>query len=306
MSKTHRTDHHIVFPVQQRGDTLVVTPKGDTLGFSHTDIMVELRTVQKLLKQPEIRHLIIDLHGAAYFGSEMIGLINSLGVAAKKEGARIAMCALSSDMLGILRIMNLEMLWEFYRDRESALRAIATVPLSFYARKYAWWLATPAIAAAVALILINIPRAPVDKRRFDMFLSLAKEVKQIRRQPQSRIMREALYHRSRHKLAATLEELKEEIRHGTSDEEVACKRHLYAAGSDCLLPMLAEASINYNGLERMFVQEMGRASGYIKGTRPPAIESIQSAPAQVADSVTPDPHTAQRALESEIEEALRR
>src|SRR5215218_19950 len=129
MSTVSRVLTHSVFQVERYGDTLVIVPQGDAIGFSSNRIQVELRANEKLLDLPENRNLIIDLHRTNYFGSDMIGHINRLGIKARQACGRLALCDVSSDMQDIFKMMHFEQMWETFATRRQALRSIASVPI---------------------------------------------------------------------------------------------------------------------------------------------------------------------------------
>ncbi len=119
-----QTKFHKVFPAELKRDTLIVSPGGDAVSFRDTDINRELNTLQRLIEQPDVSNLIIDLGSSDYFGSIIIGAINNMGLKAKEAGGRIAICNSSPDMLGILKVMNLDTLWTHYDTKKEAIRAL--------------------------------------------------------------------------------------------------------------------------------------------------------------------------------------
>ncbi len=116
--------NHRIFLVEMRGSTLIVTPRGDAVGFSGVEFHREKNAILKMLDSPEVNNLIVDLGGANYFGSDTIGAVNSLVVKTRDQGGRYGVCGLSEDMEEGIRIMNLEELWHVYSSRAEALRAV--------------------------------------------------------------------------------------------------------------------------------------------------------------------------------------
>ena len=118
-----QTKFHKVFPAELKRDTLIVAPGGDAVSCRDSDINKELNTLQQLIDQPEVTNLIVDLGSSDYFGSIIIGAINNMGMKAKDAGGRIAICEASTDMMGILRVMNLDTIWSHYDTKKEAIRA---------------------------------------------------------------------------------------------------------------------------------------------------------------------------------------
>lgn len=158
MSRSDIAAHHQVYLVEIWGDTAVVIPRGDAAGFHLTMVTIELATVTELVQAPAIKHLIIDLGSANYFGSVILGGLVQMGQTVRNRGGRIGICQASKDMQDVLRLMKLESMWEMYPDRSAALRAIAKIPIK--RRLWAWRhaLRWGAGLAAVVLLYLFYPR----------------------------------------------------------------------------------------------------------------------------------------------------
>jgi anti-anti-sigma factor len=122
MGRLEQTQFHKVFLAEVEGRTLVVTPRGDSIGFRDSDVANELNTLLSLVGTPGIVNLVIDLSSAEYFGSTMIGAINQLGVRFREIGGKIALCGLSPQMSDMLDIMHLSDVWMKFDTRKIALR----------------------------------------------------------------------------------------------------------------------------------------------------------------------------------------
>jgi anti-anti-sigma factor len=127
MGRLQQTQFHKVFLAEQEGNTLVVTPRGDAIGFRDSDVAGELKTLLDLAGSPGIINLIVDLGSSDYFGSTMIGAINQLGSQFRYIGGRVALCNLSPQMNDMLEIMHLKELWMIFDTRKIALRAMSKV-----------------------------------------------------------------------------------------------------------------------------------------------------------------------------------
>jgi len=127
MGRLQQTQFHKVFLAEQDGTTLVVTPRGDAVGFRESDVASELKTLLDLPGSPGLVNLVIDLENSDYFGSTMIGAFNQLGSQFRSIGGRIALCNLSTQMNDMLEIMHLRELWMVFDTRKVALRAMSKV-----------------------------------------------------------------------------------------------------------------------------------------------------------------------------------
>jgi anti-anti-sigma factor len=125
MARLPQTQFHKVFLAEQEGNTLVVTPRGDAIGFRDSDVSSELKTISDLAGSPGIINLVIDLGSSDYFGSTMIGAINQLGTEFRYIGGRVALCNVSPQMNDMLEIMHLKDLWMIFDTRKIAVRAMS-------------------------------------------------------------------------------------------------------------------------------------------------------------------------------------
>ncbi len=148
MARFSQLDRHSLYPVEQWGDTLVVLPRGDAAGFNPTTVNHEMATVTELAQSPGIRHLVLDLGGANYLGSIVLGGLVQLTQTVKNRGGRVAICNASQDMQDILRIMKLDGLWEVFPDQRAALRRMARIPF----RQHVW--ASRKFITATAAVLV--------------------------------------------------------------------------------------------------------------------------------------------------------
>ena len=127
MTRLPQTQFHKVFLAEQEANTLIVTPRGDAVGFRDSDVASELKTLLDLAGAPGIINLIVDLEKSEYFGSTMIGAINQIGTQFRYIGGRVALCHVSPQMLEMLEIMHLKDLWMVFDTRKIALRAMSKV-----------------------------------------------------------------------------------------------------------------------------------------------------------------------------------
>ena len=118
------TKTHKVFLVEAKGDTLIVTPTGEAFEFGHIKVVNELNTILDLLDETVPQNLVIDLGRERYFGSVIIGAINSMVNRSLDQGGRVATCNASTEMQRVLTIMNLSERWPNFPNRKKALKAV--------------------------------------------------------------------------------------------------------------------------------------------------------------------------------------
>jgi len=154
MSQSPRHSSHHVYPYELIGNTLVVRPKGDAVGFALHDVRQEMGEIKQLAADPRVKHLIIDLSAERYYGSMVLGDLVEFGQLVRSRGGCIGLAGASSDLDAVLKLMHLDEQWVFFPHTEAGLRAIAEIPISQRLWRYraaaGWLVAACVIAAAVA------------------------------------------------------------------------------------------------------------------------------------------------------------
>lgn len=124
MANINKAEHHKVFPAELQGSTLVVSPKGDAVSFRDIDVHNETTAVMDILNDAKVVNLIVDLGGARYFGTTIIGAVSSMGMKIREKGGQNVLCGASEDMLDILRIMKLDTIWTHYKSLRESLKSL--------------------------------------------------------------------------------------------------------------------------------------------------------------------------------------
>ncbi len=112
------------FAVSVQQEILVVTPQGDSLSFRDVDIQRECAEIKDHIERTRVQRVVVDLGRSAYFSSLMIGLINSIGQAAKENGGQMVLCNASQEMQTVLTVMKLDTLWPMFPTLPQALKVM--------------------------------------------------------------------------------------------------------------------------------------------------------------------------------------
>ena len=135
MTKTKALAPHVVLPAKVRGDTLIISPNGDLLSHDPRDFEAELSRLKAVIREAQVRHLVVDLSGSDYFGSRMLGglisLKNQLG-----DGGRAVLCDLSEAQCVGLRVMKIEDQFETAPSRRQAVQMVCRLSAKDYARMF--------------------------------------------------------------------------------------------------------------------------------------------------------------------------
>ena len=113
-----------VFDVQRQGDTLIVVPQGETLGTSEYGLEKEISGLHRLLSDPKVSNLVVDVGSAPYFGSMVIGTIMALCKKVCDQGGQAVLCNASQGMYDAIKTMKLDTVVPYYPTREEALRSL--------------------------------------------------------------------------------------------------------------------------------------------------------------------------------------
>jgi anti-anti-sigma factor len=146
------TDHswHQVYPYEMHGNTLVVRPRGDCVGFALHQVRREMGEIHTLAEQERVVHLLIDLSAEHYFGSMVLGDLVEFGQTVKARGGRIGLCGASNDFLAVLKLMHLDAQWDIFPDTATGLQTVATIPW----REQVW--AYRYVAAALTAVCLML------------------------------------------------------------------------------------------------------------------------------------------------------
>jgi anti-anti-sigma factor len=118
------TDRNKVFKIERDQRTLIVIPQGKDAGFRYNDVHLESNAVVRLLDDPNLANVVIDLENLDYSGSILIGVLIRIARKACDSGGRAAICCASDSIQEILETMNLFKLWPSYPTRADALKAM--------------------------------------------------------------------------------------------------------------------------------------------------------------------------------------
>lgn len=116
-----------IFPTETHGTTVVLSPEGDPLGVEEAQLRREINALHDLLEKPGTSALVVDLGGARYFSSIVIGAVLTVCTKMKQSDRPCVLCNASNAMLDILQIMKLDTILPYYPTREAALGAVASV-----------------------------------------------------------------------------------------------------------------------------------------------------------------------------------
>ncbi|GAB4143725.1 MAG: hypothetical protein Tsb009_15000 [Planctomycetaceae bacterium] len=258
-----------VFPVELRGDTLIVTPHGDAAGFGTREFQAELNTVLTFLEDPDVHSLIVDLSTSNYYGSQVVGAINSLVLKIRETGGRAGICGVSQDMQAVLETMKLDSLWTFYGTRQDAMAALTTESFGdkLSANLHSRRMRPVLIAVSIAIVLLigfvayRLTRPSgreIAQDAYNDFKQIEADLRANREKKLSQRMWNLFMNQSRDKIEKHLEKLEA---HPEINEKLTTA--LTKAGRDALLPMLKNPRNSSDHHSQLFQEQMDIAKKYL-------------------------------------------
>lgn len=114
-----------LFSIENVRDDVVIVTVAAEVEFAH-EVVLE-RVGQELiatLRKGEKFRLIINLANVNYFGNTFVSLLLRLHSLTEKSGGAMVLLKLSEPAGEVLRVLNMETLWEICETRESAIKAV--------------------------------------------------------------------------------------------------------------------------------------------------------------------------------------
>lgn len=118
------TDLYHIFAVECRGDTLIVSPRGDAAGFPPHQFRAAVQRLQCRCGGRPARNLIIDLSGSSYPGLSMLGAFRDLIGTVRGRGGTAAVAGMSPETNRVLAEYGMDREWTTYPDLPAATHAV--------------------------------------------------------------------------------------------------------------------------------------------------------------------------------------
>lgn len=108
---------------EQAGGVEVVSLRGQFIGGKETD---ELRQLLTELIEAGHTMIILDMANVSYVNSTALGVLIAAHTKVAKQGGKIVLSGLSKSLENIFVITKLSMVFDIYRDRETALASFVS------------------------------------------------------------------------------------------------------------------------------------------------------------------------------------
>ena len=97
-----------------------VVPSISTAG----DIEVMAKVLREFLTESRPEKIIVDFSGLKFFSSQVLGLLVEVWKKLKVYGGRVVISGINPELGRVFKITNLDTLFEFYADNQSAVKAL--------------------------------------------------------------------------------------------------------------------------------------------------------------------------------------
>jgi anti-anti-sigma factor len=113
-----------VLKVERAGATAIVTPQANLRESDWRAIEAAGGEALRLLEDPSVRNVVLDLGRMDYCGSTALGLFAALWHEVRARGGRMALCNVSAHEREILEVVGFAGLWPVYPSRGEAVEAV--------------------------------------------------------------------------------------------------------------------------------------------------------------------------------------
>ena len=84
------------------------------------------RQIKGFIENDKPRRLIFDFAEVRFFSSQVLGLLLDVRARLRKDGGEVVISGINPQLHRVFKITNLDKIFEFFEDRESAVKAIGT------------------------------------------------------------------------------------------------------------------------------------------------------------------------------------
>jgi anti-anti-sigma factor len=113
------------FAVHLDDTTLIVATTGPVSNLAGHDGHPELEHVLAVVQGNQCRNVLVDLGKASFFGSVLLGALNTIWKQVRQRNGKLVLCSLSDLGREVIHAARFDTLWEIYPTREEALKALA-------------------------------------------------------------------------------------------------------------------------------------------------------------------------------------
>ncbi|MEC9008251.1 MAG: STAS domain-containing protein, partial [Planctomycetota bacterium] len=117
----HMPDPTKVFKIARLSRTLVIVPQGATMNFQYTDVHLESNELYRIIDEPQLENVLIDLGAVEYIDSIIISSLLRVLTKSRQLGGKGVFCCANNEVQEVLSCIQIGRLWPLFETREEAL-----------------------------------------------------------------------------------------------------------------------------------------------------------------------------------------
>ena len=82
--------------------------------------------IKQFIDKKQPRRLLFDFDGVKFFSSQVLGLLLDIRAKLEKHNGKVVISAINPQLHRVFKITNLDKVFEFFPDRESAIKTKST------------------------------------------------------------------------------------------------------------------------------------------------------------------------------------
>jgi anti-sigma B factor antagonist len=119
------TDETVGVEITSEGSAVVVTFKSASIS-DVEGIAVASKQIKKFIDENQPNNLIFDFEGVKFFSSQVLGLLLDIRANLETYNGEVVISAINPQLHRVFKITNLDKIFRFFPDRESAIKAMGT------------------------------------------------------------------------------------------------------------------------------------------------------------------------------------
>ncbi len=113
-----------VFKIARLTHTLVIVPQGATMNFQYTDVHLESNELFRIIDEPGLDNVLIDLGAVTYIDSIIISSLLRVLTKSRQLGGKGVFCCANDEVKEVLSCIQVGRLWPLFDTRDLALAEV--------------------------------------------------------------------------------------------------------------------------------------------------------------------------------------
>lgn len=110
--------------VHTEGSTLIVAPTGPVSNLVGFEVQPEVAQLLALFQKEQCRDVLVDMEKVSFFGSVLLGALNTIFRQVRQRGGKLVICNLSGVGREVVHVARFDTLWVVCPTREEAFQLL--------------------------------------------------------------------------------------------------------------------------------------------------------------------------------------